>query len=60
MDTFDSWLSDKDVDRLWRVVHGELPELAATADEIDEFQRVVTHAAMLKIAGKDYQTFEVH
>jgi hypothetical protein len=57
---FDSWLDAEDVDRLWRVVHGELPETAATADEIMEFQRVVTHAAMLKVAGKDYQQYNVH
>jgi hypothetical protein len=48
------------VDRLWKVVHGELPEVAATADEIDEFHRVVVHAAMLKVAGKDYQRYNVH
>jgi hypothetical protein len=57
---FDSWLDADDVDRLWKVVHGELPETAATADEIDEFHRVVTHAAMLKVAGKDYQQYNVH
>lgn len=57
---FESWLDADDVDRLWKVVHGELPEVAATADEIDEFHRVVTHTAMLKVAGKDYQQYNVH
>lgn len=57
---FDSWLNADDVDRLWKVVHGELPETAATADELDEFHRVVVHAAMLKVAGKDYQQYNVH
>jgi len=57
---FESWLTEDDVDRLWRVVHGELPEVAATSDEITEFHRVVTHAAMIKVAGKDYQQYNVH
>jgi hypothetical protein len=57
---FESWLTEDDVDRLWQVVHGELPEVAATSDEITEFHRVVTHAAMIKVAGKDYQQYNVH
>lgn len=52
--TFETWLTEEDSMRLWRVVHGELPESAATDVELVEFERLVTHAAMLKIAGEDY------
>jgi hypothetical protein len=48
---FDTWLKEEDIQRLWDVVHGTLPEIAASSDEIDEFQRLVTHCAMLKVGG---------
>ena len=51
---FDTWLTEADVERLWAVCHGTLPEIYASADEIDEFHRLVTHAAMLRVAGEDY------
>ena len=54
-DNFDTWLSENDIDRLWKVSHGELPPAAASSDEMDEFLKVVTHAAMVKMAGSDYQ-----
>lgn len=53
---FDTWLTEADVDRLWAVCHGTLPEIYASVDEIDEFHRLVTHAAMLRVAGSDYLT----
>lgn len=53
---FDTWLTEADVERLWAVCHGTLPEIYASADEIDEFHRLVTHAAMLRVAGPDYLT----
>ena len=56
---FESWLDPEDVDRLWRVVHGELPEVAATSDELVEFERLVVHAAMLKVAGPDYRQYNI-
>jgi hypothetical protein len=56
----DSWLEEEDVDRLWKVAHGLLPDVAATSDEMAEFLRIVTHAAMLKVAGNDYQQYNVH
>jgi hypothetical protein len=52
--TFETWLSDEDCMRLWAVVQGDLPESAATDDELVEFERCVTHAAMVKMAGADY------
>ena len=55
-DQIDSWLEEEDVERLWAVAHGLLPETAATADELEEFLRVVQHAAMLKMGGSGYQT----
>ena len=55
-DEFDTWLSETDVDRLWKVTHGELPDAAASADELDEFLKLVTHVAMIKTGGSGYQT----
>ena len=51
---FDTWLEEEDIERLWAVCHGTLPETAATGEEIDEFARLVMHTAMLKTAGADY------
>lgn len=56
MNEFETWLEEQDVERLWAVCHGTLPETAATADEIMEFERLVMHAAMLRVAGPDYLT----
>jgi protein-L-isoaspartate O-methyltransferase len=55
-DQIESWLDPEDIPRLWAVVHGELPETAATADEITELLRITQHAAMLKMGGSGYQT----
>ena len=60
MSTFDSWLEEEDVQRLWDVCHGVLPESAATFDEIKEFERLVLHSAMLKVAGEDYESAAIH
>ena len=54
MTEFDTWLEEADIERLWAVCHGTLPEIYASAEEIDEFHRLVTHAAMLRVAGEDY------
>ena len=51
---FDTWLKEEDMQRLWDVCHGVLPENAATDDELIEFERCVMHAAMVKTAGEDY------
>jgi hypothetical protein len=51
---FDTWLTEADIERLWAVCHGTLPEIYASGEEIDEFYRLVTHAAMLRVAGEDY------
>ena len=53
---FDTWLSDSDVKRLWKVTLGELPESVASSDEMDEFLRLVTHVTMIKSGGSGYQT----
>ena len=54
MNNFDTWLTEADIERLWAVCHGTLPEIYASGEEIDEFARLVTHAAMLKVAGEEY------
>jgi hypothetical protein len=51
---FDTWLTEADIERLWAVCHGTLPEIYASGEEIDEFARLVTHTAMLKVAGEEY------
>jgi len=55
-DEFDTWLSDTDVERLWKVMQGELPHAAASSEEMDEFLKLVTHVAMIKTGGSGYQT----
>jgi len=57
MKTFDTWLDENDIERLWKVTQGELPEVAASTDEMEEFLKVVTHAAMLKTCGSEYQHY---
>lgn len=52
---FDTWLEEEDIQRLWDVAHGLIPELSATTAELEEFQRLVTHCAMIKMGGEDYQ-----
>ena len=56
MENFDTWLNEDDIERLWKVTQGELPDQAATANEMDEFLKLVTHAAMIKVGGSEYQT----
>lgn len=55
IDQIDSWLEAEDIDRLFAVVEGRLPDVAVTAAEITEFQRVVNHAIMIKQGGSGYQ-----
>lgn len=55
MENFDTWLNENDIERLWKVTQGELPDVAASADEMAEFLKLVTHAAMLKTGGSEYQ-----
>jgi len=52
----DTWLSDNDITRLWKVIQKELPDAAASSDEMDEFLKVVTHVAMIKTGGSGYET----
>ena len=37
----DSWLTDEDAIRCWKVAQGELPESFATVDELEELARVM-------------------
>lgn len=60
MSAFESWLTDDDIQRLWKVCHGELPEVAATYDEMKEFERVVMHTAMIKMGGAGYNTAQLN
>jgi hypothetical protein len=59
MENFDTWLNENDIERLWKITQGMLPELAASEAEMKEFLRVVTHAAMVKVGGHEYQTSTV-
>lgn len=51
---FETWLTEDDAMRLWAVVHGELPDSAATDAELVEFERVVMYSAMIKLGGEEY------
>ena len=37
----ESWLTNKDKERIWKVVHGELSESFVTDNELKEFNRVL-------------------
>lgn len=54
--SFDTWLSEEDAIRLWKVCHGELPECDATLRELKEFERLITKIAMVKIGGEEALT----
>jgi hypothetical protein len=56
MKDVDTWLNGNDIERLWKVIQGELPHAAASSDEMDEFLKLVTHVAMVKMGGIEYQT----
>lgn len=56
MKDVDTWLNENDIERLWKVIQGELPHAAASSDEMDEFLKLVTHVAMVKMGGSEYQT----
>jgi hypothetical protein len=56
---FETWLKEEDMQRLWDVCQGNLPEAAASERELEEFHRCVMHAAMVKIAGADYLSHTV-
>ena len=57
--TVDTWLDENDIERLWKVIQGELPSAAASSNEMDEFLKLVNHAAMVKMGGVEYQTSTV-
>jgi hypothetical protein len=57
MAVVDTWLSEDDCMRLWRVAHGQLPESFATADELDEFLHVIELIAARKM-GYEGQTIQ--
>jgi hypothetical protein len=57
---FETWLTEEDVNRLYLVAVGELPEIQATTDELEEFAKVVLHTAMVKMAGDGYDTATLH
>ena len=44
----ESWLTDEDKERVWKVGHGELPESFITDNELREFNRVIMVAALMK------------
>lgn len=44
----ETWLSQRDIERIYRVVQGELPESHAGLEELQEFARLVEAAAVVK------------
>jgi hypothetical protein len=51
---FETWMTEADVERVYKVCTGQLPEEFTTEDELAEFCLVVEHAAMLKLGGEGY------
>jgi hypothetical protein len=50
----ETWLTESDIERLYRVSIGNLPEYHATLSEILEFNRVIEYNITLKTAGPEY------
>lgn len=44
----ETWLSQRDIERIYRVIQGELPESHAGLEELREFERLVVAAAVAK------------
>lgn len=53
---FDTWLSEADVKRIYKVCTGELSDAYTSEDELSEFSRVIEHAAMIKLGGEGYDS----
>ena len=51
---FETWLTEADIERIYKVCTGELSEAHSSESELEEFSRVVDHAAMLKLGGEGY------
>lgn len=47
-DTIETWLTAEDMQRLWRVVMEDAPEVLASESELREFARVVELAGYKK------------
>jgi hypothetical protein len=52
----DTWLSLNDIDRLWRVVHGELPVSFMSKKEEAEFLRIIHLIGKQKLAVDQWLT----
>lgn len=44
----DTWLEQKDIDRLFDVAEGKLPEYFTSKEELIEFQRLIDNAVEQK------------
>lgn len=53
---FNTWLTDTDILRIWNVIQGILPNIATSTEEINEFNKLVNHIAMIKSGGNGYLT----
>lgn len=45
---FDTWLEDRDIERIWKVIHGELPLEFCSKEEMDEFSNIIEQAGKNK------------
>ncbi len=53
---FNTWLTENDILRIWNVIQGILPNIATSTDELNEFNRLINHIAMIKSGGNGYHT----
>lgn len=51
----DTWLTDSDINRLWKVINGELSEDYCTVGEIEELQGLIA-----QIIDKEYPKPIIH
>ena len=51
---FDTWLEEEDIIRIYNVCNTD--GINVTANELDEFLRLVNHAIMIKAGGKEYNS----
>ena len=40
---YDTWLREKDIERIWKIVDYELPDYFCSKEELQEFNRILAH-----------------
>lgn len=40
---YDTWLKEKDIERIWKIVDYKLPDYFCSKEELQEFNRILAH-----------------